>query len=118
MYEDPVGYMCERIMIVITCFVILLALSAYYVYVSAKCSIALAYLWLKGVYIEVCYFVYKKWKHFYLRHIELWLVVYGFKRSRTWAEIEQYRLELSAKCGNEIPRTPDMEEGLRQEGYL
>jgi len=67
MYQDPFDDMCQRIMIFITCFVMMLALSVYYVYISAKYAIIFAYLRLKGVYIDVYYFALRKWKHFYLR---------------------------------------------------
>jgi|SRR5436190_17833137 len=111
--------LCDfHFMIVVFCLVMMIALSVYYMYTSAKYAIVFAHLRLRRIYIEVYFFMLKKWRHFYSRHIELWLVVYGLKRSKSWAEIEQYRLEVSANCGYEIPRTLDLEEGLRQEGCL
>lgn len=118
MYQDPFDDMCQRIMTILMCFVMMLALSVYYVYTSAKYASIFAYLRLKGLYIDGYYFVYQAWSHLFLLHIEPWLIVFGFKRSKTWAEREQRRLEVSSLCGYEISRTPDMEEGLRQEGCL
>lgn len=118
MYQDPFDLMCYRIMTTITYFVMILALNMYYMYVSAKGKGMLAFLWLKCISIEVYYFVFKKCSSFYWKHIGPWLVVSGLKRAMTWAEVEQYRLEVSASCGREIPRSPDLEQGLKEEGYL
>jgi len=102
----------------ITCFVIILSLSVYYLCVVAYCQVMLVSLRFKGVYLETEYFLRKIWSHIFIMHIEPWLIVSGLRREKTWAEIEQRRLEVSALCGHEIPRTPELEEGLRQEGYL
>lgn len=115
--NDPFGELCERIIIVLSSIAMLAALSVYYVYSTTRFKLIFASLALRRVYNEVYFFLLKKGSHLYLRHIEVWLIVFGLKRSKTWAEIEQRRLEVSAYCGYEIPRTPDMEEGLKQEGY-
>ncbi len=118
MYQDPFDDICRRFMNILTYFVMLLALSVYYTCVVVYCQVILFYLQLKGVYLKIEYFLRKILSHVFIMYIEPWLIGFGLRREKTWTEIEQRRLEVSALCGHEIPRTPDLEEGLRQEGYL
>jgi hypothetical protein len=53
--------------------------------------------------------------HVYWKHIHVWLVINGFQRELTWAEIEERRLRAIAQTWVDIPRTPALEAGLKQE---
>jgi len=118
MYEDPIGDLCQRILIVFYCLLMMAALAVYYVYTAIRLKIILTGIAIWRVYNEVYFFFRLKWNRLYYRHIWTWFAALSPKRPRTWAEIEQYRQEVSARCGYEIPRTLSMEEGLKQEGYL
>jgi len=51
----------------------------------------------------------------YRRHIWLPLMLGGFMKVPTWTEIEAHRLQIIAQSGLDVPRSPELEKGLKQE---
>ena len=60
----------------------------------------------------------RMWNHFYWDRIYVVLVLIGAKRELTWAEVERRRVEAFTLYGLEISRSPELEEGLKQEHML
>jgi hypothetical protein len=51
----------------------------------------------------------------YRRYICVPLMLFGVMRVPTWTEVEAYRVRLSTRSGFDLPRPPELEEGLKQE---
>ena len=112
---DPVDYLCMLIVDTLTRFACLIELVLTYLF------------WMAWYRVRLCAIVCQGWismvglrlqclcSHVYWKHIHVWLVVNGFQRELTWAEIEERRLQAIARTGVEIPRPPALEERLRQE---
>jgi hypothetical protein len=110
-YEDPFGQVCQRIMTILTCMVMLLALSVYYCLLSIKrailaiffkawlASIKVHYM-LKKAYYEVSFFLCKMWDHLYWRHLSDWLYTFGLKPALTDEDTEHMKASLRAIIEN------------------
>src|SRR6185437_7923369 len=106
---DPVDYLCILIVDTLTRFANLVELVLKYL------------LWMAWYRVRLCAIVCQGWiemaglrlqgvgSHVYWKHIHVWLVVNGFQRELTWAEIEARRLRASARTGVDIPRPPALE---------
>ena len=51
----------------------------------------------------------------YRRYACVPLMLFGVMRVPTWTEVEAYRVRLSTQSGFDLPRTPELEEGLKHE---
>src|SRR5215472_9248740 len=112
---DPVDYLCILIVDILTRFARLVELVLKYL------------LWMTWYRVRLGAIVCQGWiaiaglrlqqigSHVYWKHIHVWLVVSGFQRELTWAEIEERRLQAIARTGVDIPQPPALEAGLKQE---
>lgn len=106
-YDDPLGQVCQRIMIILTCMVMLLALSVYYCFVSIKrvvlavffkvwlTSISIHYM-LKKAYYRTYFFLCEICSHFYWRYLYDWLYTFGLKPALTDKDTERMKDNLRA----------------------
>lgn len=112
---DPVDYLCILIVDTMTRLARLVGLILMYV------------LWMAWRRLQLCTIRLRGWSkiaglrlrqlgsYVYWKHINVRLVANGLQRELTWAEIEERRLQAIARTGVDIPRPPELEEGLRQE---
>jgi hypothetical protein len=117
MLNDPFDRFCYLLVSLIAYASYLLEVGCKLLWIDAKYAAIFAWLRVGRAWLRVRY----AWKLFYLqqvwRRVNFWLMLLGFKRVPMWAEIEQRRLEISAQLGYEIPRPPELEEGLRREAH-
>ena len=108
--EDPFDQFC-RMLAAFVCFVgTILWYGPQFLLLELKYS--LKQLWLS---LKRFLFIPLRYKmHLLLTRITVWLMLYGFVRTPTWAEIEERRLQVIAQ-GADLPRWRELEEGLRQE---
>lgn len=102
--EDPFDRWCR---LLVAFMVMMVHMAELVVWDLARClkvqvGYRLAIVWLRACFLGK-------------KYIGLLLVLYGLKEAPTWTEVEAYRLQVIAKIGRDIPRSPDLEEGLRQE---
>jgi polyferredoxin len=106
--EDPFDRFCRIIM---ACMVFITHMTELIIrlsiqWLAIKIKYLLVFTWLRTH--SFCFTLYH-------RYFYLWLVFLGFKKPLSWTEIEAFRLKVIAQGGKDIPLSPDLEEGLRQE---
>ena len=106
--EDPFDRFCR----VVTAFMILAARMTEITVWSMFQRLTI----LGRYYVRVCWRRAHFWCiSWYRRYICTLLMIIGLMQVPTWTEIEAYRLQMSARSGQDIPRPPQLEEGLKQE---
>jgi hypothetical protein len=115
---DPVDYMCYLIVDTLTRFARLVELVLKYLlwqlWSCARLAARRVWYWITIAGLRS----QQIGSHVYWKHIHRWLVISGFQRELTWAEIEDRRLQAIARTGVDIPRPLALEAGLRQEKGL
>lgn len=94
MYEDPFGDFCERIMIILSSFAMILALSVYYMYTFVKFRLIFAKLAIGRVYNGTYFFLLKKWNSIYWGHLYAWLYCFGLRPELTDEDTERMKADL------------------------
>lgn len=103
--DDPFGQICQRIMTILTCMVMLSALSVYYCFVSIKRAILAIFFkaWIISIKVsfmlkKACYGTYfllcKMWDHTYWRYLSDWLYSFGLKPALTDEDTERMKANL------------------------
>jgi hypothetical protein len=99
MYEDPIGDMCQRILIVAYCLLMMIALSVYYACTTIRFKLMFASLAFQRAYNEVYFFLLKKWNYLYWKHIHTHLYICGLVPAITDKDIadscERLRLKVA-----------------------
>ena len=113
--EDPVDYVCRLVVDTPTRFACLVELVLKYLLWMAWYRVRWWGLVCQGWTTKAGIRLQQLGSHVYWKHIYVWLVVNGFQREPTWAEIEERRLRAIARTGEDIPRPPVLEAGLKQE---
>lgn len=96
-YEDPLGQVCQRIMAILTCMVVLLALSVYYCFVSAKRVMYAIFFKAQIVYITIRFMLKKAFYIMYFHLCKMWDRIYWYlKPALTNEDVEHMKARLRA----------------------
>jgi hypothetical protein len=95
-FYDPFGELCERMLIVLSCLVMMAALSVYCVYTAAKYKLIFTNLAFQRGYAKMHFFLRLKWNRIYWRHIYWPLYLLGLRPALTDAYLESRRAKLRA----------------------
>lgn len=96
-YEDPIGQACQRIMTILTCMAMLLALSVYYMYTSVEVCIYTIFFKAQIVYIYIRYILKKTFYLMYFHLCKMWDRVYWYlKPTLTDEDVERVKARLRA----------------------
>ncbi len=96
-YDDPLGQVCQRIMNVLTCIVMLLALSVYYCFVSARGVMYTIFFKAQIVYINIRYMLKKTFYIMYFHLCKMWDRLYWYlKPTLTDEDVERVKARLRA----------------------
>jgi hypothetical protein len=96
-YEDPLGQVCQRIMTILTCIVMLLALSVYYCFASIKRAIFAIFFKAQIVYINIRFMLKKTFYIMYFYLCKMWDRVYWYlKPTLTNEDVERMKAKLGA----------------------
>ena len=82
-------------------------------WLTIKTGIELRLLWN-----HIQFRLQRVWNHLYWGHIHIFLVLIGAQQELTWTEIERRRVAAFTLYGVEIPRSPELDAGLKQEQIL
>lgn len=111
MYEDPIGDICQRILIVIYCLFMMIALSVYYVCATIWFKLIFTSLAFQRVYNEVYYFVLRTCNHIYWKHIYTHLYICGLVPAITDKDIADSCRRLRLKLADtQYDSHPGMQE--------
>ena len=94
---------------------------AYSILVTRLAEIHIRFLFQR-LAIRGRHLLFVAWKRTYLlgytiyrRFICVPLMLFGVMRVPTWTEVEAFRVRLSTQSGIDLPRPPELEEGLKHE---
>ena len=87
--EDPLNYVCRQIVDSLTCLAFAIYLILASQLIRAWCRVRIGCLVVCGWITTAWYHLQMISSHLYWKHIHVWLVVKGFQRELTWAEIEE-----------------------------
>jgi hypothetical protein len=96
MYNDPFGEICERIMTVITCLMLMIALGVYCLFTEIQYRCIKLYFATWRFYNNVRCFIRLKWNHLYWTHIYEHLYLCGLQPALTDEYVESRRDRLRA----------------------
>jgi hypothetical protein len=115
MNDDPFDRFCVFVTLMVVLMVSTVTLALQEVWIRVRHCCELSWLRIKYAWNILRLRANGAWTHLYYEHIRVRLELLDLVKPLTWADVEAYRLKLVAKSGYDIPRTPDLEEGLRRE---
>jgi len=96
MYKDPITDTCERIMIILSSLVMMIAISVYYLYITVKYAVMSLKFKLMRAYYCCKFFVLKVWAYIYYKYVWKSMYMCGH-RGET---LESIKARLRAKIDN------------------